>query len=147
VRNLRKEQRGAVAVEFVVAIVPVFTVFFTIAQLAALASASLMVRHAAFVAARAEAVVHPQMNDSGSENDVTSAANLALAMVPGVKTVVSATAAAQTQGMQSTTVTVLYPCTVPLGGLIACGPARMHMMTATSSFPNQGAYVQTVWSL
>lgn len=146
-KALARDRHGAVLVEFVVALVPVLIVFFSIAQLSALGYTSLLVKHAAFVAARAEAVVHPGMSDSGSEGDVTAAANLVLARLPVGAHVTSALAPAQSQDMNTTTVRVDVPCSVPLGNLIVCGGGTTHTMTAQASFPNQGSYVQTVWGL
>jgi Flp pilus assembly protein TadG len=144
---LVRDARGAVLVEFVVAIMPMLMVFFTIAQLSALGYTSLLVKHAAFVAARAEAVVNPGMSDSGSEADVTAAANLVLARVPAGASVHSTSAAAQSQNMDTTTVTVIVPCSVPLGNVLVCGSGRTHTMTAQASFPNQGSYVQSLWTM
>jgi Flp pilus assembly protein TadG len=146
-RNIRTDRRGAVIVEFVVAIMPMLMVFFSIAQLSALGYTSLLVKHAAFVAARAEAVIHPGMGDSGSESDVTAAANLVLARVPAGASVTSASAAPLSQNLDTTTVTVVVPCSVPLGNVLVCGVGRTHAMTAQASFPNQGSYIQTLWRM
>jgi Flp pilus assembly protein TadG len=146
--GLRHDDRGAVLVEFVVAIVPVLMVFFSLAQLSAIASASLLVRHAAFVAARAAAVVNPGMADSGPAGDISASASLVLTrFMPSLPLVTPQLAGPQTQGMQSVNVTLVYPCSVPLGDVIVCGPGLIHMLTASSAFPNQGSFAQSVWKM
>jgi len=87
------------------------------------------------------------MVDSGPESDVTAAANVVLANVPATATVTTSPAGAQTQDLQSTTVTLEYPCSVPLGSLIVCGRGLTHTLKAIAIFPNQGSYAQSVFSM
>jgi Flp pilus assembly protein TadG len=143
-RFLRAE-KGAALVEFVIAIVPILMVFFTIVQFSALGYVSLLVRHAAFVASRAYAIVNPGNPDSGPATDVQAAAQLVMGKVPGLLSVQSSNAAPLSQAMQTTTVTLLYPCTVPLGNMLVCGMGLTHPITAGAAFPNQGTYMQKVW--
>lgn len=56
---LVKDARGAVSLEFLISIVPIWTFALCILQLALIARADLMVRHSADAAARAAAVVLP----------------------------------------------------------------------------------------
>jgi Flp pilus assembly protein TadG len=55
-RALHEDRRGAVLVEFMVAIFPLLTTFFVSLQVMQLASARLMVKHATILGARAAAV-------------------------------------------------------------------------------------------
>ena len=139
--------KGAVLAEFAIAIVPILMLFFCIAQLCVLGYTSLLVKHAAFVAVRAAAVVNPGMADSAlGSNDVEQAAKLALAGVPGRISVASTAAAPMSQDMITTTVGLDFPCTVPLGGILVCGAVARHAMSASAAFPNQGAYSQAIWT-
>lgn len=59
---LRRDQRGAVYVEFLLAFLPLFFIFLTLCQLALLVAGKLVVSHAAFTGARSAIVVlddHP----------------------------------------------------------------------------------------
>jgi Flp pilus assembly protein TadG len=143
--RLVRATRGAALVEFVIAIVPMLMLFFTIAQFSALGYTSLLVRHAAFVAARAYAIVNPGNPDSGPATDVQTAAQMVMGRVPGMVSVQSSGAAPMSQAMQTTTVTLLYSCTVPLGNMLVCGPGLTRPITAGAAFPNQGTYMQKVW--
>jgi hypothetical protein len=145
-RIVRRKDGAAIA-ELVIAIVPILILFFTIAQFAAIGFASLLVRHAAFVAARCQAVVHTNMADvAGAGNEPTTAAGVVLSTVPGKLTSVSSTAVDPlSQLMSTTTVSFDYRCGVPLGGLFVCGRGGTRTLSASASFPNQGSYYQHVW--
>src|SRR5262245_32602209 len=83
-KRLLRDVRGAVLVEFVVAIVPVLTMFFTFVQLAKIASARLVVKHAAIVGARAAAVIAngkgntPDQPKKPNDDQITTAVKAAL---------------------------------------------------------------------
>jgi len=140
-----RHHRGAVLIEFLVAIIPMLMIFFSIAQISALGYTSLLVHHAAYVAARAYAVVHPGIYDSGPPSDVQSAAGLVLARVPGNLSVTTRDVDPMSEQLATTTVTLDYPCGVPLGAMLVCGASMRRTLTAQASFPNQGSYVQQVW--
>ena len=74
--GLAKDARGAVYVEFLVAFLPFLVFFLCLWQVSILYYAKLMVDHAAFVAARAAAVVVaecPQnVGDNGNVNTLSS---------------------------------------------------------------------------
>jgi hypothetical protein len=145
-RALRADTRAVILVEFAVAIPTVFIMFFGMLQWMLNAQVHVLVRHAAFVAARAEAVIHPGMADGGSESDVTRAAQLALqTRFKGKVTVSTSLAPALSQQPQSVTVAIDLPCEIPLGNVIACGLKRKIHLAETSSFPNQGAAYQAIW--
>jgi hypothetical protein len=146
VRTLRGDVRGVILVEFAIAIPTVFIMFFGMLQWMMNAQVHVLVRHAAFLAARAEAVVHPGMADGGTESDVTRAAQLALqTRFKGKVSVTQSLAPPLSQQPQSVTVAIDLPCEIPLGNIIACGVKRKIHLAETSSFPNQGAAYQAIW--
>jgi hypothetical protein len=140
------DERGAVLVEFAMAIVPVLAFFFGTIQFCAAAYVNLILHHGAFVAARCEAVVHPAMPDSGGAQDCTDAVNLLLSTSTKAKATVKPTLAAKTaQTLDVVEVDLEYPCEVPLGNVVACGKGKKLHMIATASFPNQGSAYQPIW--
>lgn len=66
--DLRSDERGAVYVEFLIAFLPLFLMFLAICQLALIATAEAVVRHAAYSAARTAVVV---LEDAPSKFDGT----------------------------------------------------------------------------
>jgi Flp pilus assembly protein TadG len=76
-RELARDERGAVYVEFLVAFLPFLIFFMCLWQVSILYYAKLMVDHAAFAAARAAAVVVAEcpsnVGDSGNVNTLSSA--------------------------------------------------------------------------
>jgi Flp pilus assembly protein TadG len=149
-RRLVADRRGAAVVEFAIAILPVLITFFGMFQWGILAYVHLIVKHSAFVAARAEAVIHPQMPDSGPPTDVKKGVmelfkHVSLVKVSNVS-VVSTGAGQYDQTMNNVTVTVDYECGVPLGNKIAC-TGKKYKFIETATFPNQGSSYQRVWGL
>ena len=149
-KRLVADRRGAAVVEFAIAILPVLITFFGMFQWGILAYVHLMVKHAAFVAARAEAVIHPHMPDSGPASDVHKGVMMLFKHVSLVKaanvSIVTTGAGPLDETMDNVTVTVEYICGVPLGQKICCKGNR-YVFTETASFPNQGSYYQPVWGL
>jgi hypothetical protein len=144
--DLRRDQKGAVIVEFAMAIMPVFFIFFGTLQWCACAYVNLLVRHSAFVAARCEAVVHPQMPDSGPADDCKTGINmLLLTALPEKATIRSTLPTATSQQILTTQVELDFKCKVPLGDVLACGRSRQQHFTASASFPNQGSAYQKIW--
>src|SRR6187200_1400797 len=82
--DLRRDDRGAVLVEFIVAFLPLMTVFAFFMQLEQMATASLVLKHAAVVGARAAAVIAnenrntPDAADSNNRDVVERAVREAL---------------------------------------------------------------------
>jgi Flp pilus assembly protein TadG len=149
-RDVGRDRGGAAIVEFALAIMPVFILFFGMVQWSIVAYVHLIVKHAAFVAVRCEAVVNPGMPDAGKETDCTQdAMNVLFAHVAGVNSgdvkVTPANAGAAEQKLDSVTVKLDYQCTIPLGNVIACTSARVMTLTETASFPNQGSAYQSIW--
>ncbi len=143
--ELARDAGGAVLVEFALTIPTIFIMFFGMLQWMMNAQVHLLVKHAAVVAARAEAVIHPGMSDSGSQEDVQEAARLILkTRYHGPILVTTTLAPEESQELQSVTISIDYPCRVPLGNRIACRGGKQHL-SETSSFPNQGAAYQAIW--
>jgi hypothetical protein len=146
--GLVRNTRAVVIVEFVVAIVPIVVLFFSIAQLSVIAYVHLVVKHSAYVAARTEAVVHPQMPDSGQESDVKAAVMMLLTAIPGVAAgdvnVQTQTAGQYEENIDTVTVTLTYRCTVPLANRFMCASGSFPIH-ASASFPNQGSSYQQIW--
>jgi Flp pilus assembly protein TadG len=144
------DKGGVVLAEFVIAVVPILMLFFGICQISVLAYIDLLVKHAAFVAARTEAVVHPQMGDSGSEADVKAGVMELLGAIPTVTaanvTVDTTTLAGQyEENIDTITVKLAYVCTVPLADHFVC-PGGLFLLKGTASFPNQGSSYQQIWT-
>lgn len=75
-RDLLTDTRGAVFLEFLMAVIPIWTFFVCILQLALIAQASLIVRHSADAAARSAAVVLPDdPAEYGGEPEMSVARN------------------------------------------------------------------------
>lgn len=72
--GLRRDTRGAVYVEFLIAFMPVFVFFLCLLQLALLFSAKLVVEHAAVSGARSAAVVFG--DEPGPYNKTSAQANV-----------------------------------------------------------------------
>jgi len=158
--RLSEDTGGAALVEFAIAMVPVFIFFFGMMQMSAVAYIHLMVKHAAVVAARCEAVVHPGgtgnwATDAGPESDVKdSVYSIFQGVVTGVQESdfdVTTTSSAVTSQKGTPTndvvgVVLTYKCTVPLGNVIGCGPSMKIPISAQAAFPNQGSVYQTIWN-
>jgi hypothetical protein len=147
-RRLAADARGAVIVEFAIAIMPMLIFFFGIFQWCTCAYAHLLLKHAAFVAARAEAVIHPGMSDSGAATDPTKAAKLIFAVTKAAKNIKVSFPGQpneNSQEMLEAQVEMDFQCQIPLGNVVACGNKKKMHMTAKASFPNQGSMYQRVW--
>jgi len=147
-RRLAPDGRGVVLAEFAIAIVPILLLFFCICQLSVLAYVHLMVKHAAFVGVRTEAVVHPRMPDAGSEDDVKAGVMMLLGAIPGVDandvTIQTSLAGRYEQKLDTVTVVLQYRCSVPLADHIICTSGTFPLK-ASASFPNQGSSYQRIW--
>jgi Flp pilus assembly protein TadG len=160
------DRGGAAMVEFALAILPLMTLIFGMMQWSIVAYVHLLVKHSAYSIARCEAVVHPQMPDSGDEDkdclatDATNPASVIGMLFAHVYldpastfTITTPTLAGQYEQKTNTVqVTLNYKCTIPLGNLIACpggGPRGSELgymkLTESASFPNQGSAYQKIW--
>jgi Flp pilus assembly protein TadG len=145
--RLGKDQKGAVMVEFALAILPVLLIFFGTVQYCVCAYVNLIVHHGAFVAARCLAVVHPGMPDAGKKEDCTDGVNALFGTGSTLKATVTLQSppATTSEHIDTTEVELKYKCTIPLGDVVACGKGREMTMKAIASFPNQGSSYQKVW--
>lgn len=138
-----KGTKGAVLVEFVVVIFPLLALFFTSVQAAAAYSASLRLRHATIIGARAAAVILPPNPGAvGTEADVDQAVDAALGGMRASFVVVHVkkTPAPAVRQLVTVEVTATYHCGVPLGGRIMCGADGLTTMgPIVVRYPNQGA--------
>jgi hypothetical protein len=141
------DQRGAVLVEFALAIMPVFIIFFGTVQYCVNAYINLILHHGAFVAARCMAVVHPGMPDAGKTADCTDGVNVLFPTKANLKATVTLQNSPGTtsEDLDTVKVELKYKCTIPLGNVVACGAKREADMKALASFPNQGSAYQKIW--
>ena len=146
-KNLLRDQRGAVLAEFVVAIVPLLTIFFVFVQISAISAARIRFKHAAVIGARAAAVFSnkgdncPECSGDGS-GEVNAAVRAALGSAGRSMSGVSADVNDRSNrsdpyGLVTVTVTGRYQCGVPLGRII-CGGGSV-TFTERKSMPHQGA--------
>lgn len=146
--GLIHDQRGAVLAEFVVAIVPLLTIFFVFVQISAIAAARIRFKHSAVIAARAAAVFSNQGNNcpectSTGESEVNAAVRSALGSAGAKMQGVSANVTDRSNrtdpyGLVTVEVTGQYQCSVPLGRII-CGTDSAVTFTERKSMPHQGA--------
>lgn len=149
--RLRRDSRGAVLVEFCVAIVPVLTTFFSFVQLSRIAAARLVVKHSAIVGARAAAVIsnaneNTPGQDTGQNSDqITNGVKAALGpwwTKPGGITEVEVTVNDRSSRNDpydwvEVKVSATYACNVPMG-FITCG-GKTTRLEEVYRMPHQGA--------
>jgi len=147
----RGHQRGAVLAEFVVAIVPLLTIFFVFVQISAIAAARIRFKHATIIGARCAAVSSnknntcPECKDDG-ETEVNDAVRAGLGSTAKVYSKIETTiddrsSAEDPYGLVTVTATGSYQCAVPLGRVI-CGLSSAVVFTERKSMPHQGATYQ-----
>jgi uncharacterized membrane protein YfbV (UPF0208 family) len=153
-KDLKKDKRGAVLVEFAVAFMPLMITFSSFVQLQQMATARIVVKHSAIVGARAAAVISnknkntPDAGDSDGEDEVKKGVEAALGPwknVVDLKLVrVDDTSTCEDPyGMVSVTVTADYKCSVPFSNLFMCGRSKIHpFKPMIARFPHQGARYQ-----
>lgn len=160
-KELHQDKRGAVLVEFLVALMPLMITFFGSLQLMQVATARVVVKHGAIVGARAAAVISNKNRNTpdqpnGSDADVE--AGVKLAMGPWVKTMQSIDVRVDDQsscddpyGPVTVTVRAEYKCSVPFGNLICSGMRfdgfhwnrpNAYPIEQRFTFPHQGARYQ-----
>jgi Flp pilus assembly protein TadG len=148
--HLRADSKGAVYVEFLVALVPMFTLFWGLVQLNGLFLADIVAQHAAVSAVRAAIVCEPDdhsQRPQGGQECAEDAVHEILGMSGGQKTVSAiqgadvSLAGLSTTGNASVTatVTVEYDCEVPLVGRLICGGSSA-VIVRKATLPNQGAF-------
>lgn len=142
----RAGERGATAVEFVIAIVPILLMLTCFAEVMRKQCANLMLQYSASVGVRAASVlVNANPNVQGNRNLVDQAVNAALGRWSASTFYSQLSVSSQiasTQGdpnaMDTVTVRARYVCAVPLARHIMC-PAASGLSVVQASFPHQGA--------
>ena len=148
-QRLARDTKGAVLAEFVLAIVPVLTTFFTFVQLARLATARLVVKHGAIVGARAAAVItnnheNNPGQEGGGEEEVANGVKAAMgpwlsrSAITSVNVSINdASSHADPYNWVEVKVTATYACNVPMGQVV-CG-GRTRKLVEKFRMPHQGA--------
>lgn len=149
VKALRRDTRGVVLAEFVIAIVPIFIIFFSFVQLSKVATARLVVKHGTIIGARAASVISnvhrntPDAKDDGKA-DIRNAVWVAMApwttrgSISGVDVQVNDRSSRDDPyGWVTVTVKATYNCNVPMG-FIACG-GKSKTLEESYRMPHQGA--------
>ena len=147
------DKRGAIFVEYAIAIVPMFALFWGLLQLNGLLLADLVVRDAAEKAVRAAVVCDSDHATTGKAGGLACAQEAAAATVkaePSISDaeVISLDGAASSGNQEVTAVVVAhYTCEVPLVGALVCGAFRgegtsieQATLERSAKMPNQGAY-------
>jgi len=162
ITKLGRSRGGAVYVEFLIAIMPMLTLFWGMMQLNGLLLADLVTRHAAINAVRAAIVCGSQAKDMGMRPHAQDGATLgssggcayeaakkSLSAVhsfgdPPVFTVRIDGASKSGNAPVTATVNASYHCRVPLVGGLVCGllaggTGGMNVLSRAATLPNQGA--------
>jgi Flp pilus assembly protein TadG len=150
-RRLMKNTKGAVMAEFVIAIVPVLTTFFSFVQLSKVATARLVVKHSAIAGARAASVMTnannntPDQPGGNAQGEITSAVKASMGPWSGGSggitsvnvTIKDSSSAADPYGWVEVKVDATYACKVPMGFIACAGPTKR--LEETYKMPHQGA--------
>jgi Flp pilus assembly protein TadG len=137
----KRGTEGAVMVEFMAVFFPLFGFFLGIMQLVFIHTANFITQHSANVAVRAAAVVFSDEKPKKPRDEVQRAARIPLSTLGLRKSVVKVDikpANPTIDQMITVTVTVDFPCRVPLGSWLACGGPKKQLVQG-ASMPNQGA--------
>jgi Flp pilus assembly protein TadG len=158
--GLRRDARGAVYVEFLIAFLPLYVFFSALVQLTVLQTADIVTKHAATTAARAAVVVLPddpkyysgtELNHAEGQrmSDIQLAATIPLTAIdsdPKVQVTFPSSATGTDNrtvfGTHDTIyvrVAYTYPCSIPIGNVLACGPSSTKQLVGVAAMPNQGA--------
>jgi Flp pilus assembly protein TadG len=150
-KGLHADKKGAVLVEFLIAIMPLMITFSCFVQLSQMATAKLVVKHSAIVGARAAAVIYNKNNNTPDqpkgENMADIEAGVHAALGPWDKQMATVTVkvedsstCADPYGMVKLTVTAAHKCNVPFGGRLMCGAVgATHTLEQAYAMPHQGA--------
>jgi hypothetical protein len=149
--RVHRDVRGAVLVEFLVALMPLMTTFSCIVQVTQTAMAKLVVMHAAIVGTRAAAVISNKNNNTPDQpkgdNKKEIEAGVRVALGPWATHMESLVVKVDDQsscddpfGMVKVTVTAKHRCSIPLGGRLVCGAVGASLpLEQTYAMPHQGA--------
>ncbi|MDB4942701.1 MAG: hypothetical protein JWP97_2235 [Labilithrix sp.] len=150
-RALHADKKGAVLVEFLVAIMPLMITFSCFVQLSQMATAKLVVKHSAIVGARAASVISnvnkntPDQPEGENRADIEQGVHAALG--PWDRQMASVRVKIEDKsdckdpyGPVKVTVTAAHKCLVPFGGRLLCGAVgATHTMEQAYTMPHQGA--------
>lgn len=148
--SLLRNSRGAVLVEFVVALMPMMMTFFGFVEVSKIYAAKLATKHAAITAARAAAVFSNQHeNNPGAEGSGEEQAKGAAAAALGPwigngaissvdVTVTDQSSKDDPYGPVKVKVSATYQCKVPMMGRIVCKGGTMKI-PYEATMPHQGA--------
>ncbi len=148
--SLLRDRRGAVLVEFIVALMPMMMTFFGFVEVSKIYAAKLATKHATITAARAAAVFsnahenNPGAEGSGEEQAKGAAAaalgpwigNGAISSVD--VTVTDRSSKEDPYGPVTVKVTATYQCKVPMMGQVVCKGGTMKI-PYEATMPHQGA--------
>jgi hypothetical protein len=159
-RELRKDKRGAVYVEFLGAFFPIFFSFWCLLQSAGMYSAKLVTMNAAYLGARAAAVVIPDDPKRYSKADpykvtgkrkeaITKAVQMGLAANGSLWWPLADVTVRGSDGKEKTQfsrdelvivrVSVPYACGLPLADTVVCGFAGIRNVQAEAAMVVHGA--------
>lgn len=161
--RIARDTRGAVFVEFLIAFMPLMTIFLSLCELTRYSAARVAVQHAAGIGARACAVTgdpNPTAGPAldGSKADVDTAVQYALKPWTGAAISIgnfnlpvrgatlkvdpadctTAASNADPYGSDTVTVKATYKCSVPIAKALVCSGGSKQI-SVTSSYPHQGA--------
>ena len=150
-KSIVRDQRGAVLAEFVVAIMPLLTIFFVFLQFSAVTVASLLNKHAAVVAARCAAVVAnehknvPEQKEDNGAGEITLAAQSAVGFWSKYMTTTAVVTEDKSTDekpngpydLVTVEVTSVYRCGIPLGKTMC--PGGVVVLHDKKSMAHQGA--------
>lgn len=147
-RRSRSAQRGAVLAEFVVALVPLLTIFFVFVQISAIAAARIRFKHATIIGARCASVYSNKNStcpecESEGDTEVVEAIRAGLGSSAKGYASINATiddrsSESDPYGLVTVSSSAEYQCGVPLGRII-CGTSSKVTFTEMKSLPHQGA--------
>lgn len=149
--KLHADKKGAVLVEFLIALMPLMITFSCFVQLSQMATAKLVIKHSAIVGARAAAVISNKHNNTPDQpkgdNMADIEAGVHAALGPWDKQMATVTVKVEDSsscddpyGMVKVTVTAAHKCLVPFGGRLMCGAVgATHTMQQAYAMPHQGA--------
>lgn len=140
-----RSTRGAVYVEFMIAVVPLFMMFWGLMQLNGFLVADIVTRHAAVNAVRAAIVCDSDektKGESGAVECATEAAKMTTKAVQSIeKTTVAVRGASESgNGPVIAQVSATYHCQVPLMARVVCGGSDSRTIVREATLPNQGHY-------
>ena len=139
--RLIRATQGAIAVEFVIAFMPMALTFFTFTQLGFAYTAGIVMRHAAVVTARYASVTQGKCMPGSPSSDLPAAAKAALGPWSSKIEVQSVEASYKGGGPYDplpATLRFAYTCNVPLGKNIVCNGGKLQKEVRVT-LPHHGA--------